>query len=113
MAVTETIGKLDRYVEIVNFTTVKSDINTQERTQVSVKKVWAQLMVKSSSEDFEQKVFDINKRDYVIHYDQDIAALNLQQLAVVEDSKIYYVTGANADYGGRKMYMLLNCEYRG
>lgn len=113
MAVNETIGKLDRYVEVVNFTTVKSDINTNERTQVSVKFVWAQLSFKASSEDFEEKVFDINKRDYVVHFDEDITNLNIQQLAIIEDNKIYYVTGADVDYGGRKMYMKLNCEYRG
>lgn len=113
MAVKEVIGKLDRFVEIVNFTTVKSVINSNERTQVSVKNVWAQLLVKASSEDVDNKVFDINKRDYVLHYDEDITSLNVQQLAVVEDGKTYYVTGANTDYLGRKMYMLLNCEYRG
>lgn len=113
MAVKEQIGKLDRYVEIVNFTTIKSDINTKERTPVSVKNVWAQLLPKASSEDFNEKVFNVNKRDYVIHFDEDIIALNVQQLAVIEDNKTYYITGVDTDFGGRKMYVLLNCEYRG
>lgn len=112
MAVTEQIGKLDRYVEVVNFTAVKSVINSKERTQTSVKFVWAQLIVKSSTEEMDHKVTDINKRNYVLHYDEDIASLNLQQLAIVDDSKTYYVTGANPDFGGRKMYMQLNCESR-
>lgn len=113
MAVNETIGKLDRYVEIVKFTVEEDEYNAGERTQVSVKNVWAKLSFKSSSEDFEEKVFDINKRDYIIFWDPAIVALNLQDLAVIEDDKTYYVTGANPDFGGRKMFVLLNCEYRG
>jgi hypothetical protein len=113
MAVNETIGKLDRYVQIVNFTTAKSSINSNTRTKVIVKNVWAKLSFKSSGEQVDQKVFDINKRDYVIHYDTDISSLNLQQLAVEDDGKTYFVTGANPDYGGRQMYILLNTEYRG
>jgi hypothetical protein len=113
MAVNETLGKLDRYVEIVKFTVVKGEYNAPERTQVSVKNVWAKLNFKASTEDFEEKVFDVNKRDYVIHWDSDITTLNLQDLAVIEEGKTYYVTGANPDFGGRKMFVLLNCEYRG
>jgi hypothetical protein len=113
MAVNETLGKLDRFVSIVKFAVVSDEYNSDERTALEVKKVWAMLSFKSSTEDVQEKVFDINKRDYLIHFDTDITTLNLQDLAVVEDGKTYYVTGANPDYGGRKMYVLLNCEYRG
>ena len=113
MAVGEILGKLDRYVQIVKFVTEQDEYNATSRVQTAVKNVWAKLNFKGSTEDFEEKVFDINKRDYIIHWDSDITSLNLQDLAVVEDDKIYYVTGANPDFGGRKMFVLLNCEYRG
>lgn len=113
MAVNETIGKLDRFVQIIKFVVTQDEYNASSRTQEAVKNVWAKLMFKSSSEDFEENVFDINKRDYLIHWDSDITDLNLQDLAVIEDDKMYYVTGANPDVGGRKMFVLLNCEYRG
>lgn len=113
MAIKETIGKLDRSVEIVKFTVTQDEYNASSRTQELVKRVWAKLNFKSSTEDFEEKVFSITNRDYLIHWDNDITDLNLQDLAVVEDGKTYYVTGANPDVGGRKMFVLLNCEYRG
>ena len=114
MAVNETIGKLDRFVTVVQFTVAADEYNSgTKRTPSPIKNVWAKLVFKSSSESVDEKVFDINKRDYVIHFDTDITDLDLQNLAIIEDEKTYYVTGANPDYGGRKMYVLLNTEYRG
>lgn len=113
MGLKEQIGKLDRCVEIVEFTAVKDAFNSKTRTQTPIKKVWAQVVFKSSTEDFEEKVYSINKRDYVIHFDPDIAVKFLQDLAVIDDGVTYYVTGVNPDVAGRKMYMLLNCKYDG
>lgn len=108
-----TLGKMDRKVEIVEFVSTKNNIGATSRTQQTVKTVWAQLIFKTSGEEFDQKIFSINKRDYVIHYDPDIAAKLLQSLAVVDDGITYYVTGANPDYEGRKKAILLNCKQDG
>lgn len=107
------IGKLDRFVDIVEFTTAKSAIGSKERTQQAVKSVWAQVDFKSSSEDFEEKVYSINRRNYIIHFDRTISAKLVQDLAVIDESKTYYVIGYDSNYGGREMYMMLSCEYRG
>lgn len=113
MAIKETVGKLDRYVQVVEFVSTKDDYNATSREQTDVKNVWAQLKFKSSGEDWEEKVFSLNNRDYIIHYDEDITSKNLQELAIIDEGVTYYVTGANKDFGGRKMYVLLNCEARG
>ena len=110
MAVTNQIGQMSHYVQVVKFTSVKSDIGSNERTQVAVKSVWAALQIVSSTENVEDKVYSVNKRNYIIHYDEDITALLLQDLAVIENSEIYYVTGYNAEYGERNQYILLNCK---
>lgn len=114
MAVKEIIGKLDRFVDVVKFEVEADELNSStKRVPVIFKKVWAKRIFKSSSEDFEERVFDINKRDYVIHYDEDIVNLNMQDLAIVDDGEMYYITGFDKDYKGRRMFVLLNCEYRG
>lgn len=113
MAVNEQIGKLDRFITIKQFTETVDEYNSPVRTEATVKNVWAQVRFKSSTEDFAQKVFDIDKRDYVIHYDVDVTSLNLKNLAVLDGTQLYYVTGVNVDFGGRNKYVLLNCEYRG
>lgn len=114
MSVKEIIGKLDRFVSIVKFVVEADEFNSStKRVPVTIKNVWAKRVFKSSSEDFEERVFDINKRDYVIHYDEDIVNLNMQDLAIVDEDKMYYITGFDKDYRGRRMFVLLNCEYRG
>lgn len=113
MGVNNQISNMQHYVSIVQFTNVKSAIGSKERTQVFVKDVWAALDFKGSSEDAEGKIFNINNRNYIIHQDPDITALNLQDLAVIENGSVYYVTGANTNYLGRNKYIMLNCEYRG
>lgn len=105
------ISKMDRRIEVVEFTEVIGTLNEKSRSQVSIKEVWAELMFKSSSEDNQEKVYEINKRDYIIHYDPDIAAKDIQDLAVVDDGKVYYVIGYSE--WGRQMFIQLNCEYRG
>ena len=107
------IGLMDRRVTIVEFTTVKGTINENTRTQQTVKDVWAQLKFKASNEAIDEKVYSINERDYIVHYDPVITAKLMQDLAVMDDGKLYYVTGANPDYGGRQKYILFNCLYRG
>jgi len=104
------IGKLDRYVEIVEYSTVKDAYNSNQRTEASIKNVWANVQFKSSTEDFDEKVYSINKPDYIIHFDSGIAAKNLQDLAVKDDGVTYYVTGATLDFGGRNRFILLNCK---
>jgi hypothetical protein len=104
---------MDRRVMLVEFVKTKSAINAVERAEQDVKEVWASVKFKSSSEDFEEKVYSINKRAYIIHYDPTITAKLVQDLAVKDEYKTYYVTGVDAEYGGRKKYIYLECEYRG
>lgn len=104
------IGQLDRYVAIVEFTKGKDAFNANTRAETPLKEVWAKLMFKGSSEDIEEKVYSINKRDYVIYYDPDIVVKQIQDLAVIDGDIKYYVKGVNLDYGGRQKYVLLNCE---
>ena len=113
MGVNNQIGKMDHYVNVVKFTTVKGALNENKRTQESIKHVWAELQFTGSSEDVVEKVYSINKRNYVIHFDDDIVSEVIQDLAIIEDEKIYYVTGFNSEYKGRQMFIILNCEYRG
>ena len=113
MALTSQIGLMDHYVEVVKFTTTKGALNENSRTQTSIKNVWAAVNFKSSGEDVEEKVYNINRRDYVIHFDADIASEVIQDLAIIDDGFTYYVTGFNSEIKGRKMFILLNCEYRG
>ena len=113
MAIISEISKMDHYVQIVKFTNVKGALNENSRTQTSVKSVWASLRVKSITEDVEEKVFSVDRRDYVIHYDDDVVAETIQDLAIIDGGKTYYVNGYNDEFAGRKMFILLNCEYRG
>jgi len=113
MAIVSEISKMDHYVQVVKFTTVKGVLNENSRTQTAVKSVWAALRLKSSGEDIAEKIYSIDKRDYVIHYDDDIVAEVIQDLAIIDDGLIYYVTGFNSEFAGRKMFILLNTEYRG
>ena len=113
MVLKHQIGKLDRYVEIVEFTETTNALNATTRVQNSIKNVWAQLKFRNSTEDFDDKVYSINQRDYIIHFDAAIATKLMQNLAVIDGGKTYYVTGVNPDIGGRNMYILLNCEYKG
>ena len=113
MAIVSEISKMDHYVEVVKFTTVKGALNENSRTQTSVKNVWAAVRLKSSGEDIQEKIYSVDKRDYVIHYDDDIVAETIQDLAIIDGGLVYYVEGFNSEFAGRKMFILLNCEYRG
>lgn len=113
MAVNNQIGQMDHYVQLVEYVETKSAINALVRTANPIKNVWAALQFVNSTENREDKVYDVNKRNYIIHYDADVVAKNIKNLAVVESNKTYYVTGYDLNYGTRNQYILLNCRYDG
>lgn len=104
------VGTFNTLVTVVEFTAAATAIGSKERTQQTVKQVWAAVHFKNSAEDHNGKIFNINQRSYIMHYDAVIAAKNLQDLAVVDNGLTYYVTGADPKYLG--LYILLNTEAR-
>lgn len=113
MAVLNQIGQMDHYVQVVEYVETKSALNALVRTPTPIKNIWAALQFVSSTENREDKVYDVNKRNYIIHYDADIIVKDIKNLAIVENGKTYYVTGYDANYGSRNQYILLNCKYDG
>ena len=104
-----TIGQLDIRITLVKFTDQKSAIATAERTSQDLLSTWAKRVNLSASEDTEDKIFTINQRAYIIRYRENLNQEELEELAVRDGNRLYYVTGARPI--GRKQFWELRCEY--
>lgn len=105
------IGKMDRPVAIHHVTEIKGDAGQSKDVEVLVKNIWAQRIEGNGSEDFEEKVYTLDNRQYMIHYDPEIAGLFQEKLIVVEEGRKYFVFSSEELVRGK--YVLLKTEFRG
>ncbi len=104
------IGKMDRPVVIYKVTGSVGDYGSAKDVTAKVKDVWAERIQGSGGEDFEEKVYTLDKRHYRIHYDSEIAALFQEQLIVEEEGRMYFVYSSEEEVRGQ--LVVLKAEFR-
>lgn len=110
MAKQHNIGEMDRFIAIYQVTEGKGAIGSAKDATSKVKDVWAKRITGNGGEQFEEKVFTLDNRQYLIHYDPAIASLFQEKLIVVDEGRKYFVFASEEVERGR--YVILKTEYR-
>lgn len=109
MAKKQAIGTLDRRVELVKYTSVKSSTGAPEKTEQSLGTFWAKIDDVSGSEGIEGQVISLAVRKYIMRY----------QPQLVADGVLIYIKDVDGQYNinsvanlGRKEYLELKTSKR-
>ena len=82
----ETTYNLDRPIMILQVQNTKNK-GVSEGSLINVKSVWAERKEGSGGEQFDEKIFTEDTREYIIRFDPDIASLLQETLVVQEEGK--------------------------
>lgn len=103
------IGQLDRRIELVQYSIVKSSTGSPEKTETSLGNFWAKLQDLSGNEEVDGRVISLNVRKYVMQY----------QSQLVQDGVKFYLKDEDGEYNihhvahiGRKEYLELKTSKR-
>lgn len=110
MSTVNNIGEMDRPITIYQVTEGKGAMGSATDVEQVVKDVWAKRITGNGSEQFEEKVFTLDNRQYLIHYDPEIAQLFQEKLIVVDEGRKYFVFASEEIVRGR--FVVLKTEYR-
>lgn len=110
MSGADNIGKMDRFISIYEVTESKGIVGSTRDAEVKIKDVWAKRVESNSTENFEEKVYTLDNRQYHIHYDPDIAVLFQEKLLVIDEGRKYFVYSSEEIVRGQ--YVLLKTEFR-
>lgn len=105
------IGKMDRLIQVVEKTEIKSPTTgAVSYNDVIIAEVWAERKSATSDKEVDDKVVALNVFQYYMHYHPTVASKMMQELFVHDNGIEYEVYGA--EELGREDRIRLKCERR-